>query len=98
MKRMLDFSEMSNKVDKNLPEGERFIKLCDILLEEFAKMKGKDLAPYLTEFVLDLGLLPCQRITIRFPFAANVFNPNFCDMETDGTEIPSDNVKGQDKV
>lgn len=75
--------ELSQMVDRTLPEWKQRNMLCDLLLQEFAKMKGRDLAPYLTEFCLDISVQPAWVLQIRFPLLADVFKPNLCDMEDD---------------
>lgn len=98
MKRMKDFVEISREVDRSLPEHKQKEQLCDLLLREFAKMKGQDLAPYLVDYSIDLGTQPAQRLLIRFPFAANVFNPQLCDIEGDGEGDIGRNGGCQDKI
>lgn len=98
MKRMKDFVEISKEVDRSLSEQQQKEQLCDLLLREFAKMKGRDLAPYLVDYSIDLSTQPAQRLLIRFPFAANVFNPQFCDIESDGDSNVGRDGGSQDKI
>lgn len=81
---MKNFWELSEMVNRTLPEWKQRNMLCDLLFQEFAKMKGRDLAPYLTEFGLDMKEQPAWVLQIRFPILADVFNPNLCDAEDDG--------------
>lgn len=98
MKRMKDFVELSREVDRSLSEQRQKEQICDLLLREFAKMEGRDLAPYLVDFSIDLRTQPAQRLLIRFPFAANVFNPNFCDIESDRDGNICGNGGRKDKI
>ncbi len=98
MKRMKDFLELSMEVDHSLPEQHQKEQLCNLLLREFAKMEGRDLAPYLVDYSIDLRAQPAQRLLIRFPFAANVFNPQFCDIEGDGDSNISGDGGRQDEI
>ena len=98
MKRMKDFLEMSREVDRSQPENRQREQLCNMLLKELSKMSGADLAPYLVDYSIDLRDQPAQRLVIRFPFAAHVFNPQFCDIEGDGDGNVSGDGGGQDEI
>lgn len=98
MKRMKDFVELANMVDRSLPEYEQKEAFCDLLLKELTKMKGRDLAPYLVDCSIDLSQQPAQRLLIRFPLAAHVFNPAVCDIEVNEAERVSDNGACKDKI
>ena len=77
---MRDLVEMANSIDKTLPERARREKFCDLLLEEFSKLKGKDLAPYLTEFVFDM-VQPGTRITLKFPVGTHIIDSRSGEIE-----------------
>lgn len=98
MKRMKDFIEISKEVDRSLPENRQREQLCDMLLKEISKMSGADLAPYLVDYSIDLRDQPAQRLVIRFPFNAYVFNPQFCDIEGDGDGNVSGDGGCQNKI
>ena len=77
---MRDLIEMANTIDKSLSDRERREKFCDLLLEEFRTLKGKDLAPYLSEFVFDM-VQPGTRITLKFPIGTHVINSKSGDIK-----------------
>lgn len=98
MKKMKDLVEIAYAVDQALPDKERKEQYCDLLLQEFAKMKGRDLAPYLVDCSIDLVQQPAQRLLIRFPLKAHVFDPELCDIEVDAAKRVDDNMIGENEV
>lgn len=80
---MRDIIELANSVDRNLPEMKRREKFCDLLLEEAKTLKGRDLAYYLSECVIDL-VVPGVRLTLKFPTGTHIFDPPGGKGKTDG--------------
>ncbi|WP_313583968.1 hypothetical protein [Lacrimispora sp.] len=70
---MRDLVELATSVDPNLPLGKWREEVCDLLLQELQTLKGKDLAPYLSEFAFDMRE-PGTRIILKFPIEAHVFD------------------------
>lgn len=52
MRKTRDLIELLNSVSTDLPDEKRHEKICNLILEEFQTLKGKDLVPYLSELVL----------------------------------------------
>ena len=77
---MKDLVMMASMIDKNLSEHERRVRLCELLLEELGTLKGRDLEPYLSEFVFDM-VVPGTVIRLKFPVEAHVFNPLFSNIK-----------------
>ena len=75
-----DLVELANSINRGLPEKEQREKFCDLLLQEFQKLKGRDLAPYLSECYLNL-LQPGEVLTLRFPIGAHIFDSTGCNIE-----------------
>lgn len=70
---MKDLIGQALEIDRNLSEKERKEKLCSILLAELRTLKGKELVPYLSEFVLDT-VNPGTKIVLRFPIGTHIFD------------------------
>ena len=49
VKRVRDYVELANSLDPDLPNMKQREIVCDALLEDLKNLKGKDLAPYLSE-------------------------------------------------
>ena len=79
---MRDLVMLASTIDPDLPEYERRIKLCELLLTELGTLKGRDLAPYLSDFSFDM-VMPGTVICLKFPVEAHVFDPLFCNIESD---------------
>ncbi|MDO4327011.1 MAG: hypothetical protein Q4E24_13425 [bacterium] len=68
---MRDLIELANSIDRDLAPKKRREVFCDLLLEELKTLKGRDLAPYLSEFVFDM-VVPGTRVVLKFPVRAHV--------------------------
>lgn len=79
---MRDLIELVNLIDQQLSEDERREKFCDLFLKELQTLKGRELAPYLSECVYDTSE-PGIRIVLSFPIGAQVFNPSVSEFKCD---------------
>lgn len=77
---MRNLAMLAETIDQTLPEYERRVRLCDLLLKELGTLKGRDLEPYLSEFVFDM-VVPGTVICLKFPTESHVFNPFFGDVK-----------------
>ncbi len=81
---MKDLVELANSINHELPEKEQKEKFFDLLLQEFQKLKGRDVAPYLSECYFDM-VHPGEVLIFRFPMGAHIFDSYGSDIEDDGT-------------
>lgn len=72
-KKMKDLIQQAAKIDRSLSPKKRREELCDLLLTELQTLKGKDLAPYLSEFAFDI-IQPGTRVVLKFPIGAPIFD------------------------
>lgn len=73
---MRDLYEMALQVETDygeLPKRKKKEILCDLLLEELKSLKGRELAPYLSELVFDM-VEPGTRIVLKFPVGSYIFD------------------------
>lgn len=70
---MRDLVEIANSISTDLLPEKRREEFCNIFLQELQTLKGKDLAPYLSEFVFDM-IEPGTRVVLKFPIGAHVFD------------------------
>jgi hypothetical protein len=85
---MRDLIELSQSIDKSLTARERRERICDLLIGELQTLKGRDLAPYLSEFVFEM-VEPGTKIVLKFPLGAHIF-------DTEGSDIKSNHNIGID--
>lgn len=69
---MRDLTELADSIDGRLSHQNRKIALCKLLLEELKTLEGKDLAPYLSDFIYDM-VKHETKIVLRFPDDAPIF-------------------------
>ncbi len=74
VKRVRDYVELANSLDPDLPNMKQREIVCDALLEDLKNLKGKDLAPYLSECVFDM-VEPGTRFVLKFPVGTHIINP-----------------------
>lgn len=79
-KTLMKLRNITDYVDRTLPEYEQRCQICSIILEEFSHMNPMDLEYYLECFGLDL-VVPGLVIKLKFPIEALVFKPDFRDVE-----------------
>lgn len=80
---MRDLVEIANSISTDLPPAKRREEFCDIFLQELQTLKGRDLAPYLSEFVFDM-VEPGTRVILKFPIGAQVFDSPCCQLKENG--------------
>lgn len=80
---MKDLIELANSINPDLPSMKRREEICNLILHELQTLKGRDLAPYLSEFVFDM-VEPGTRIVLKFPIGAHIFDPLVGEFKSDG--------------
>lgn len=68
---MRDLVEMAVSTDPNLSKEEREKEFCSLLIGEFSKMRGEELAPHLAKFEFDKSL-PGTILVFHFPIHPDV--------------------------
>lgn len=71
---MRDYVELASSIDPDLPEMRKKAIVCDALLEDLKNLKGRDLAPYLSECTFDVAD-PGTRFVLKFPVGTHIIDP-----------------------
>ena len=70
-------------IDHNLPEVEQKELACEIILKTLRNMKGKELAPYLSEFTYGHAEKTVE-VVLRFPVRTHVVDSLVGNREGNG--------------
>lgn len=80
---MIDLVELASSIDPELPEQKQKEEFCGLLLKKLKILKGRDLAPYLSECFLD-KLQKVEVLILRFPMETHVFDSCISNIKGDG--------------
>ena len=90
---MRDYVELANSLDPNLPNMKQREIVCDALLEDLKNLKGKDLAPYLSECVFDV-VEPGTKFVLKFPPCI----PHKQQKKRENLQSSGEHIKDQNKL
>lgn len=81
---MIDPVKIFSNINDNSDKMKTKESFCELLIEELTKIKGKDLAPYLSDVVLDKKS-QTTKVILAFPIISHVFDSFVGEREPDRT-------------